>query len=45
MAIYDRVEGEAASYGVSRSFVVAVRLAESYGIRGQEQYRDYKPKR
>lgn len=36
--IYDAVEREAARYGVAKSFVVAVRLAESYGIKEQEKY-------
>lgn len=35
--IRDAVDAEAARHGVSRSFVVAVRLAKSYGIKGQEQ--------
>jgi hypothetical protein len=36
--IRERVELEADREGVSRSWVVAVRLAASYGIKGQEQY-------
>lgn len=30
------VEREAETHGVSKSFVVAVRLAATYGIKGQE---------
>lgn len=36
--IYHHVEQEANRYGVSKSFVIAVRLAESYGIKEQEKY-------
>lgn len=32
------VEREAAQEGVSKSFVVAVRLAHSYGIKKQEEF-------
>ena len=32
------VEKEAMSLGVSKSFVVAVRMAKSYGITEQEQF-------
>lgn len=36
--IRNAVEREADRYGVSKSFVIAVRLAESFGIYKQEKY-------
>lgn len=37
--IKDAVEREAMKYGVSKSFVIAVRLAKSYKIDEQEDYK------
>lgn len=37
-AIYAKVDAEALRHGVSRSFVIAVRLAASYGVKDQEQF-------
>ena len=37
-SIREAVENEAIQYGVSKSFVIAVRLAKSYGIDEQEKF-------
>jgi hypothetical protein len=36
--IYEEVERQARKFGVSRSFVIAVALADQFGIEEQEKY-------
>jgi hypothetical protein len=43
--IRDAVNKAAVQYDVSRSFVVAVALAEAFGIRDQEHYADAPPRK